>query len=137
MRITDIVRMDAKGRVTIPALIRETLGINEGMYLVIIGDSDSKEIILTPIISSGQNVYEITVEFQDVPGAFASVSDELARQGADQITTRCSTIRRGDIAECTMVVDLSNAKVSVDELKEILNDLSEVRMVSIRPIRVM
>ncbi|MCE4614741.1 MAG: AbrB family transcriptional regulator [Desulfurococcales archaeon] len=137
MRITDIVRMDAKGRVTIPALIRETLGINEGMYLVIIGDSDSKEIILTPIISSGQNVYEIAVEFQDVPGAFASVSDELARQGTDQITTRCSTIRRGDIAECTMVVDLSNAKVSVEELKEILNGLPEVRMVFIRPIRVM
>ncbi len=137
MRITDIVRMDAKGRITVPALIRETLGINEGAYLVIIGDSDNKEIILTPIMSSGQNVYEIAVEFQDVPGAFAAISEELAKHNADQVTTRCSTIRRGDIAECTMVVDMSNAKISIEELKEILNGLPEVRMVTVKPIRVL
>lgn len=135
MRITDIVRIDSKGRVTIPAMIREALGLVEGMYLVIIGDSEAREIILSPIIGAGEGLYEILVEFQDAPGAFASITDELAKHKIDQITTRCATIRRGDIAECTLVVDLSKATLGIEELKEILSGLPEVRMVSIKPIR--
>ncbi len=135
MRITEIVRVDSKGRITIPMLVRDSLNIVEGMHLVLIADTDRREIIVTPALSPEAKVYELRIEVQDVPGAFAHVSDLLAELGIDQVTTHCAAIKRGETAECLIVADFSQAKATPEEVREKLQVLDEVRMVTIKPLQ--
>ncbi len=135
MRITEVVRVDSKGRVTIPMIVRESLNIVEGMHLVMIADTDRREILLSPVLAPSAKVYEVRIEIEDVPGAFAKVSGLLAENKVDQVTTHCASIKRGEIAECIVIADLSNAAVSPDELREKLQLLDEVRVVAVKPVR--
>lgn len=132
MRLREIVRVDNKGRITIPLVIRDALDIREGMTLLLIADADKKEIIVTPI-SREAKLYEIEIEIEDKPGALAKVADELAKNRVDQIMTRCTTLRRGEIAECVIVADISKATVSNEkELEELVKRIEPIRMVKIR-----
>ena len=103
MKIAEIVRVDSKGRITIPMVVRESLNIVEGMNLVLVADIEKREIVITPIPSSESDLYELYVELRDVPGALAHVSEKLAELGIDQVTTRCTTIKRGEVAECILL----------------------------------
>ena len=135
MRLTEIVRVDSKGRITIPMVIREALNIVEGMHLVLIADTDKREILVSPVVSPGALVYEMHIEIQDVPGALAQVTETLARYGVDQISTHCTSVKRGEIAECMIIADFSKANISAEELKEKLIELERVRMITIRPVQ--
>ncbi len=135
MRISEIVKVDSKGRVTIPLVVREALNIFEGMTLILIADPERREIILSPLPADKQeSLYELRVEFKDVPGALAKTSEKLAELSVDQVTTQCTTVKRGEYAECIMVVDMSNASVGADELRDIISGLPEVRFVQIKPL---
>ena len=135
MRIAEIVRVDSKGRVTLPMVIRESLNIVEGMRLVIIADTDRREIVISPAVPPEAKVYELYIEIHDVPGALAQVTDELAKYDVDQVSTHCTTVKRGELAECVLIVDMSKVKVQPDEVKDRLLALDEVRMVTLKPIR--
>jgi len=135
LKLTEIVRVDSKGRITIPMVIREALNIIEGMYVILIADTDKREIIVSPAISPGMDVYEIYMEIRDIPGALAEVTDFIAKQGIDLITTHCTSVRRGETAECVLVADLTNAKVKPEELKAELLKLMNVKLVNIKSLR--
>ncbi|MET1100859.1 MAG: AbrB family transcriptional regulator [Pyrodictiaceae archaeon] len=135
MKLAEIVRVDSKGRITIPMVVRESLGIIEGMNLILIADTEKKEITISPLPTKTLNLYEFYIEIKDVPGALASVSRRLAELGVDQITTHCTTIKRGELAECVMVVDVSQAKQGIEDIKKSLVELPEVQLVNIRQMR--
>jgi AbrB family looped-hinge helix DNA binding protein len=135
MRLSEIVKVDSKGRVTIPLVVREALNIVEGMNLIMIADPEKREIVITPLPSSEGRLYELRIEFKDVPGALAKTSEKLAELGVDQITTQCTTVKRGEYAECIIIVDLSNAKIDINELKNILSSLPEIRFIQVKPLQ--
>ena len=135
MRLSEIVKVDSKGRVTIPLVVREALGIVEGMNIILIADPDKREIVLTPLPSTESKLYELRIEFKDVPGALAKTSEKLAELGVDQVTTQCTTVKRGEYAECIIIVDLARSKTDIDELKNILSSLPEVRFIQVRPLQ--
>ncbi len=134
MRITSLVKVDSKGRVTIPLFIREALDIQEGRYLIVIADVDKKEILLTPISSKGESIYEIKVELQDKPGALAEFSKMLKELGFDQLMIRCSTIKRGEIGECISIAEPVDKGVSLEKVKEALESSDIVYFVSIKKL---
>lgn len=134
MRITSLVKVDSKGRVTIPLFIREALDIQEGRYLIVIADVDKKEILLTPISSKGESIYEIKVELQDKPGALAEFSKMLKELGFDQLMIRCSTIKRGEIGECISIAEPVEEGVSPEKVKEALESSDIVYFVSIKKL---
>lgn len=136
IRLTAIVKVDSKGRVTIPQTVRESLGITPGMTLALIADIDKREIIISPISAKSAKVYEILIEMVDKPGALASVTDALAKHGVDIIATRCTSILRGQAGSCTMIVDMSQAKTSPDRIREVLENLDVVRYVRIKGFNV-
>ncbi len=135
MRITEIVRVDSKGRITIPMVIRESLNIVEGMYVVLIADTSRREIIVSPVVFPGTKLYEVYVEINDVPGALAEVTDFMAKHGVDLIATHCTTVRRGETAECTLIADMSKSSLEPDKLKIELSKLSNVKLVNIRQLQ--
>lgn len=132
IRLTAIVKVDSKGRVTIPQTVRESLGITPGMALALIADIDRREILISPISEKSAKVYEIVVEMEDRPGALASVTRALAEQGVDIIASRCASVLRGKAGNCTIIVDMTMAKASPDAIREILENLDVVRYVRIR-----
>jgi len=135
MRLSEIVKVDSKGRVTIPLVVREALNIVEGMNLILIADPEKREIIITPLPSAEGRLYELRIEFKDVPGALAKTSEKLAELGVDQITTQCTTVKRGEYAECIIIVDLARSGIDVEQLKNILSGLPEVRFIQVKPLQ--
>lgn len=132
IRLTAIVKVDSKGRVTIPQAVRESLGITPGMTLALIADIDRREILISPISGKSAKVYEILVEMEDKPGALAKVTNALAQNGVDIIASRCASLLRGQAGSCTLIVDMSTAKVPPEKLQEILENIDVVRYVKIK-----
>ena len=132
MKLKEVVRVDNKGRITIPLVIRDSLDIREGMSVLLIADTDKKELLVLPI-SEEAKLFEIELEIEDRPGALAEIANELAKLGIDQVITRCTTLRRGEVAECVLVVDISRSTVTSDrELEDILKVLEPIRIVRVR-----
>ncbi|KSW12343.1 AbrB family transcriptional regulator [Pyrodictium occultum] len=135
MRLAEIVKVDSKGRVTIPLVVRVALNIVEGMNLILIADPDKREIVLTPLPSAESRLYELRIEFKDVPGALARASEKLAELGVDQVTTQCTTVKRGEYAECIIIIDLSHSDKNIETVKKELSSLEEVRFIQARPLQ--
>jgi AbrB family looped-hinge helix DNA binding protein len=60
MRMTEIVRIDSRGRVTMPSAIRDAVRLSEGMYVILIADLDEKEVRIVPFADPEAKL----VEFQ-------------------------------------------------------------------------
>ncbi len=135
MKITEIVRVDSKGRITIPMVIRETLGIVEGMYVILMADSEKKEILVAPLVPPKAKLVEIHVQMIDKPGALAEVAEKLAKMGVDLIISKCSTIKRGELAECTLIADISESPKDTEGLRQEIALMPIVKYVAMREIK--
>ncbi|ALU11886.1 AbrB family transcriptional regulator [Ignicoccus islandicus DSM 13165] len=134
MRIIEILKVDGKGRVTIPRTVRDALNIIEGGYVIMIADLNKNEILLTPTSGSGGKLLEIRILFNDERGKLAEISEALAEMNVDQITTNCRTMRKGEVAECTIVVEASN-EMDESEIERKISGIKGVKEVLVVPIQ--
>jgi len=135
LKISEIAKIDSKGRITIPLIMRESLGLLEGMYVLLLADTESREIILTPVLPPSAELLELKVEIKDEPGALAKVATKLADLKIDMVTNRCATVKRGETAECLIIVDVSKALIrEASKLKIALNEVPVVKYVEIRKL---
>ena len=116
--MTEIVRIDSRGRVTMPSSLREAVRLSEGMYVMLIADLDEKEIRITPFADPEAKLVEFRIAFSDMPGALAKAANILARQGVDLLSSESRTLRRGKSAEWVVVADVSRCKCKLEELKQ-------------------
>ncbi|RLG81614.1 MAG: AbrB family transcriptional regulator [Thermoprotei archaeon] len=134
MRFKELVKVDSKGRITIPLAIREALDIKEGMNVLLVADIDEKRVFISPIPDKAR-IVEISVAVDDRPGVVAEISKTLADQGIDIIALKCVVIKRGEIGECVIIADLSKSLISTShELHEVLNGLESVKEISIAEV---
>ncbi len=131
-RLSDVVKVDSKGRITIPQAVREALGVEPGMLMALIADFDKREIIVSPIATKPEAVYELDLNLVDKPGSLAAVTGVLAKHKADIIASKCASIARGEEASCTIIVDMSMSDVDADSIKRELEELEAVIQVRLR-----
>jgi len=131
-RLTGLVKVDSKGRITIPQTIRESLGIEAGMLVAMLADTEKKEIIVSPIMAENAKVVQIEVTMQDRPGALAKVTSKLSELKVDIIANRCTSITRREEGECTFIVDISQSSTDVEGVRKALESLDVVTQVMIR-----
>ncbi len=117
MRMTEIVRVDSRGRITMPSSIREAVKLSEGMYVMLIADLDAKDIRITPFADPEAKLVELSIAFSDIPGALAKAANILAKQGVDLLSSESRTLRRGRSAEWVVVADVSRCKCTLEELE--------------------
>lgn len=117
MRMSEIVRIDSRGRVTMPSSIREAVSFSEGMYVILIADLDRKEVRIVPFADPEALLVEFRIAFADVPGALAKVADSLARQGVDLLSSESRTLRRGESAEWIVIADVSKCRGKLEEIE--------------------
>lgn len=118
MRMTEIVRVDSRGRITMPSTIRDAIKLSEGMYVMLIADLDKKEIRIAPFADPEAKLVEVNITFSDAPGALAKAASILANQGVDLLSSESRTLRRGKSAEWIAIADVSRCKCTLNELEE-------------------
>jgi len=132
LKLTALVKVDSKGRITIPQPIREALDIEAGMLVVLIADLQKREIIVSPVFAGSEHLYEIEVELKDKTGALAKLTDTIASMGADIVAARCASVSRFESANCIIVVDTSRAKIDGETLRRKLEELDIVTLVKVK-----
>jgi AbrB family looped-hinge helix DNA binding protein len=116
--MTEIVRVDSRGRITMPSSIREAVKLSEGMYVMLIADLDKKELRIAPFADPEAKLVELSITFSDSPGALAKAANILATEGVDLLSSESRTLRRGKSAEWVVVADVSRCKCSLEELEQ-------------------
>jgi AbrB family looped-hinge helix DNA binding protein len=117
MRMSEIVRIDSRGRVTMPSSIRDAVRLSEGMYVILIADLDRKEVRIVPFADPEAQLVEFRITFTDVPGALAKAAAVLAREGVDLLSSESRTLRRGESAEWVVIADVSRCKCRLEDLE--------------------
>jgi len=118
MRMSEVVRIDSRGRVTMPSSIRDGLRLSEGMYVMLIADLDKKEVRIVPFADPEAQLVEFRITLSDIPGALARAATILAEHGVDLLSTESRTLRRGESAEWLAIADISRCKCKLEELKQ-------------------
>lgn len=118
MRMTEIVRIDSRGRITMPSSIREAVKLAEGMYVMLIADLDKKEVRIAPFADPEAKLVELSITFSDAPGALAKSASILADEGVDLLSSESRTLRRGKSAEWVVIADFSRCKCTLKELEQ-------------------
>jgi AbrB family looped-hinge helix DNA binding protein len=118
MRMTEIVRIDSRGRITMPSSLREAVKLSEGMYVMLVADLDEKEVRIVPFADPEAKLVELRIAFSDMPGALAKAANILAGQGVDLLSSESRTLRRGKSAEWVVVADVSRCECKLEELEQ-------------------
>jgi len=118
MRMSEVVRVDSRGRVTMPSSIRDGIRLSEGMYVILVADLDKREVRIVPFADPEAKLVEFRITFADVLGALAKAADALARQGVDLLSSESRTLRRGESAEWIVIADVSKCKCKLKELEQ-------------------
>lgn len=132
MRMSEIVRIDSRGRVTMPSSIRDAVGLSEGMHVMLIAHLDKKEVQIVPFADPKAKLIEFRVTFADVPGALAKAADILAKQGVDLLSSESRTLRRGQSAEWVIVADVSKCKCELQKLEQKVVEEGAAKEVNMR-----
>jgi AbrB family looped-hinge helix DNA binding protein len=130
--MTEIVRIDSRGRITMPSHLREAVSLSEGMYVMLVADLDKKEVRIVPFADPEAKLIELHITFSDIPGALAKAANILATQGVDLLSSESRTLRRGKSAEWVVIADVSRCKPKLEELEQKLIEEGAAKEVKFR-----
>jgi AbrB family looped-hinge helix DNA binding protein len=105
---TEIVKVDAKGRITIPSSVRLLLGIEEGDQLLLIVDEEHHAIKLQTFKNDSVVICKMIINAKSINEIFSSLANKIINFSCLCIDDVCETYR------CKLVV-------SSDVVEKILN----------------
>ena len=113
MQTSEIVRINEKGELVIPATIRDNVGIVEGMHVMLKVDIDRREIRIVPFTTSEVDLVEFKITLADVPGALGKCATFLGDHKINMMASESRILQSGEIAEWIIVADISKCKANV------------------------
>jgi len=132
MRIKKIISIDERGRIVIPKEARNALGITTNSQLMMISDSEAKEIRITPIgLSGDKNPIKLRVTMADIPGALARLATLFGNLGLSMMYSEAVIVEKDKTAIWTVI---SESPTNLDELKEELMSQGGAIKVEILPL---
>jgi AbrB family looped-hinge helix DNA binding protein len=134
MRISEIVRIDTRGRLTLPSSIRDVMGFSEGMYVMLIAETEEKHVRIVPFADPEAKLVEFHFALSDVPGALAKIASILAENNVDLLSTASRTLKRGELAEWSVIADISKCKCTLKELKKKILDRKVVEKMTLKSL---
>jgi len=127
MFLSEIVRIDDRFRIVIPKTIRESLGLVQGMYLLLHTDPRSREIRVIPFSDPKAKTIKIKITMKDFPGSLAKIANTLAELKIDLLLGESRIIQRKKIAQWFVIADLSNCDESLETIKQVLLEKGEAK----------
>ena len=123
MQTTEIVRINEKGEIIIPAELRDSVGIVEGMHVMLKTDLERREIRIVPFSSAEVDLVEFKITLADIPGALAKCATFLGEHQINMVASESRVLQSGEIAEWIVVADISKCKANIRDLcKKIIED---------------
>ncbi len=128
MKDVKIITIDNRGRIVLPLVTRKNLGLTTNSQLMLVSDSETKEIRITPIgLKSEGNLVKIKVIMKDKPGALAKILDIFAEEGISLVYSEAVIVEKDKTAVWTAI---SESPKDIEILKKILNEKGEALEVS-------
>ncbi|MFX0178332.1 MAG: hypothetical protein ACFE85_19130, partial [Candidatus Hodarchaeota archaeon] len=82
MKEVKVLTIDDRGRIVIPQIIRKSLGLTTNSQLMMVSDSETKEIKITPIgLADERNPIKLRITMKDIPGALAKLATTFGEHG--------------------------------------------------------
>ena len=132
MKDVKFLTIDNRGRIVIPMLIRKSLGLTENSQLMLIADSDTKEIKITPVGIKGDSL-KFRILMKDEAGSLAKIATTFGNHGISLVYGESLTIEKDRTAMWT-VIGPRPKELDLDELKEILKHEGDALEVEIIPL---
>ena len=127
-----IITIDNRGRIVLPLVTRKNLGLTTNSQLMLVSDSETKEIRITPIgLRDESNLVKIKVVIKDIPGALAKLLDIFAQEAINLVYSEAVIVERGVRAEWTAI---SENPSDINQLKNILMEKGEALEVDFSPL---
>jgi AbrB family looped-hinge helix DNA binding protein len=120
MKEAKILNIDKRGRIVIPNIYRKSLGIEEATQIMMIADSDRKEIRIYPVAWSGEReTVKLKIYMEDVAGSLAKVAKIIGELKISLIYGEAIVIERGKSAIWTVIAPLPEG-INTNELVDTL-----------------
>ena len=114
----EIARLDSKGRVTIPAYMREELGMHEGSYAAVRIDRENSSISISLFAGAAAKLAQMMLKIPDRPGALARIARTLSELSLDLLASSSRTLKKGELAEWVVIADFAQISMTMEEIKK-------------------
>lgn len=132
MREVRITSIDDRGRIVIPMVIRKSLGITTGSEIMIIADSEKKEIKITPVGLKGDSL-KYMIKMFDHAGSLAKIATAFGNHGISLVYGESTIIEKDKTALWT-VIGPKPTDLDIESLKEMLRKEGDALDVEIIPL---
>jgi len=124
MKEVKILTIDERGRIVIPQIVRKSLGITTNSQLMMISDSEVKEIKITPIgLRDGSNLIKLRITMGDSPGALAKLATTFGDLKISMMYSEAVIVEKDKTAVWTVISESPN--FSLEQLEKVLINKGE------------
>jgi AbrB family looped-hinge helix DNA binding protein len=115
LRLTEILALDARGRIVIPKNVRKLLDLDEHSHLMLEADSETKEMTLIPFYDVEKTI-SMKITMDDIPGSLATIARTIGELNINLLYGNSRIIKRGKAAEWTVIMPMPE-NMSLEELQ--------------------
>lgn len=130
-----IISIDNRGRIVLPLVTRKNLGLTTNSQLLLVSDSETKEIRITPVgISEDQKPIKFKIIIKDEPGALAKIATIFGELGISLMYGESVVIEKDKKAIWT-VISPTPQDITMDKLQEELISKGQAVKVEVIPFQ--
>ncbi|MHA1914369.1 MAG: hypothetical protein ACW986_08725 [Promethearchaeota archaeon] len=134
MKDVKIISIDNRGRIVLPLVTRKNLGITTNSQLMLVSDSETKEIRITPVgITKEEKPIKFRITMSDEPGSLAKIATIFGDLGISLMYGESVIVEKSKIAIWT-VISPTPDHITLEELRENLVKNGKAVTVEIIPI---
>jgi bifunctional DNA-binding transcriptional regulator/antitoxin component of YhaV-PrlF toxin-antitoxin module len=118
MKDVKIISIDNRGRIVLPLVTRKNLGITTDSQLMLVSDSETKEIRITPVgITKEEKPIKFRITMSDEPGSLAQIASTFGDLGISLMYGESVIVEKSKTAIWT-VISPTPQNISMEELRE-------------------
>ena len=118
MKDVKIITIDNRGRIVLPLVTRKNLGITTDSQLMLVSDSETKEIRITPVgISKDEKPIKFRITMTDEPGSLAKIASTFGDLGISLMYGESVILEKSKTAIWT-VLSPTPKNITMEELRD-------------------
>ena len=134
MKDVKIISIDNRGRIVLPLITRKNLGLTLDSQLMLVSDSETKEIRITPVgISVEEKPIQFKISMKDEPGSLAQIASTFGDLGISLMYGESVILEKDKKAIWTVISPRPN-NIGLEELVEVLKKKGNALQVEIFPL---